>query len=712
MSLECPRCKARDTANRPYTVDWFLRCVLFSVCLLLLPQAWASTISGDRYALNDAAAGFFGYDIDADGDRTAVGAWLNDGAVHIYERDSESVSSQWQLTASLPAPEESTGLQFGFNVWLQNDQLIVGAPNIFSTGIPGAALAGKAFIYERNSTTGDWALQATLSAGDQPEFSTFGREVVVDGDRAIVSVSPGGFLVGLELIVVYDRDSSNGTWSETAVINISDDEVNSVSVSDIVLADEQLIVAVEDIAASSEVRLFDYNVEAGVWIETGSLTPGSSEFASGSTLGLSLDRDMDGDALLVTDPSGTSYYLFQRDPSSGRWLYDPEFTAAITTLPNVLGKAAALDGDRVVLADANNVGADVYQRSETTGQWIQVAQLSLGADTGNDVTSVSFAGDNVWLGTPYTNGTQGSAIAYQLSDLLSDPDDDGVSEDDDNCPMVFNPDQSNFDDDLLGDACDLDDDNDGVDDDQDAFPFDNTRSQPEGSSTIPAVPEPSFPAGGQIRLETVFLWPNVTGAQYYVIEVQHEGSIRAYETMISADGGCGSGQCVYIKSDAAMMGSNRWRLRAGNNLGLSQWSAWTDFVVSLPADPATPGPIEVDSAFDMFPATPVPASPSGGGYAAGVKFQWAPVPGVIDYAIEIQHNALIRGWEPRLPASLTCTGDRCEFVMSDAALPGVNRWRLSARNDIGQTQWSDWVEFTVSEASSVAIATEPVPGKP
>ncbi|WP_372810215.1 neutral/alkaline non-lysosomal ceramidase N-terminal domain-containing protein, partial [Litorivivens sp.] len=53
-----------------------------------------------------------------------------------------------------------------------------------------------------------------------------------------------------------------------------------------------------------------------------------------------------------------------------------------------------------------------------------------------------------------------------------DTDADGIRDGDDNCPIDSNADQADFDRDDLGDTCDSDDDNDGTNDDDDAFPND------------------------------------------------------------------------------------------------------------------------------------------------------------------------------------------------------------------------------------------------
>jgi len=62
---------------------------------------------------------------------------------------------------------------------------------------------------------------------------------------------------------------------------------------------------------------------------------------------------------------------------------------------------------------------------------------------------------------------EGEAVTrnFELVPVVSDSDDDGVSDDQDNCPNIVNPGQDDNDDDHVGDICDDDDDNDGMPDD-------------------------------------------------------------------------------------------------------------------------------------------------------------------------------------------------------------------------------------------------------
>ncbi|MCB0090811.1 MAG: choice-of-anchor D domain-containing protein, partial [Caldilineaceae bacterium] len=78
---------------------------------------------------------------------------------------------------------------------------------------------------------------------------------------------------------------------------------------------------------------------------------------------------------------------------------------------------------------------------------------------------------------PYTFAIQGTGGA-------ADGDNDGIPDGTDNCPAVSNPDQANFDGDGQGDACDADDDNDGLSDVNEAAAGTNPHNPDTDNDTV------------------------------------------------------------------------------------------------------------------------------------------------------------------------------------------------------------------------------------
>lgn len=76
-----------------------------------------------------------------------------------------------------------------------------------------------------------------------------------------------------------------------------------------------------------------------------------------------------------------------------------------------------------------------------------------------------------------------SILSWAEFDFFVDADNDGLLDSFDNCPSIKNPDQEDFDSDKEGDACDSDDDNDGVNDNSDQLDQDPTEwSDSDGDS--------------------------------------------------------------------------------------------------------------------------------------------------------------------------------------------------------------------------------------
>jgi len=89
----------------------------------------------------------------------------------------------------------------------------------------------------------------------------------------------------------------------------------------------------------------------------------------------------------------------------------------------------------------------------------------------NEQFSVTLSNPSV--GTLGTN----SANALIINDDIDDVDDDGIANDGDNCPLDSNSDQTDTDNDDIGDTCDDDDDNDNIDDSVDNCPLVDNANQ-------------------------------------------------------------------------------------------------------------------------------------------------------------------------------------------------------------------------------------------
>ena len=136
---------------------------------------------------------WFGWSVDVDGDRIAVGAmWARQtvfntpnhaGAAYVYVFDGQS----WVLQQSLVSSDQESYDNFGSAVALSGDRLMVGARgegNYAGFGGQSEYAIGAAYVFDFNGSS--WVEQQKLRASSPEEQSFFGGAADVDGDTILV----------------------------------------------------------------------------------------------------------------------------------------------------------------------------------------------------------------------------------------------------------------------------------------------------------------------------------------------------------------------------------------------------------------------------------------------------------------------------------------------------------------------------------------------
>jgi len=132
------------------------------------------------------SSSYFGVVLDLDGDKAIIGApnFNNIGAALLYQYISPN---SWVLTDTFIPPVPTVMDQFGSDVDLKGNQLLIGA-NFEDEDANGANTlsdAGAAYLYEFDGST--WSFNQKLVSSDRENYDEFGFQLALGNDYALVA---------------------------------------------------------------------------------------------------------------------------------------------------------------------------------------------------------------------------------------------------------------------------------------------------------------------------------------------------------------------------------------------------------------------------------------------------------------------------------------------------------------------------------------------
>ena len=107
------------------------------------------------------------------------------GAAIVYQKSGNGL---WEQVKMLLSPFRSSNAFFGRSVSLSGSKVLVGSPwaTPDANGDSALSRAGAAYLFDKNSQ-GDWELQESIIATDRMAQAEFGEEVFLQGDKVVIA---------------------------------------------------------------------------------------------------------------------------------------------------------------------------------------------------------------------------------------------------------------------------------------------------------------------------------------------------------------------------------------------------------------------------------------------------------------------------------------------------------------------------------------------
>jgi hypothetical protein len=137
------------------------------------------------FAADPMEGEWFGWEVSLDGDTALLSTydWWNSTEIPGAAYVFTRTGTTWTQQAKLVGSDTVPGDTFGYDVSLDGDTALVGAVNDDDQGL----YSGTAFVFIRTGST--WTQQAKLLASDATQYDWFGNSVSLEGDTALIGAA-------------------------------------------------------------------------------------------------------------------------------------------------------------------------------------------------------------------------------------------------------------------------------------------------------------------------------------------------------------------------------------------------------------------------------------------------------------------------------------------------------------------------------------------
>ncbi len=225
----------------------------------------------------------FGWSVTIEGEYAFVGAFAQDdlgrdsGTVYVFH-DTGGV---WLESQVLNGNDEAAYDLFGWSMDSSGDLLLVGSMRHDGS----ASDAGAAYLFANSGAT--WTQEAKLVASDAEGSDFFGYSVSLDGQFAVIGAQ-GEDEAGSEAGAAYVFASSNGSWIEEQKLLASDTASFDSFGGDVALSGDFAIIGArgDDDDGASSGSSYVFHRDGGTWFEHDKLL--ASDAAAGAQFGNSV----------------------------------------------------------------------------------------------------------------------------------------------------------------------------------------------------------------------------------------------------------------------------------------------------------------------------------------------------------------------------------------------------------------------------------------